>query len=223
MEEHVVNAQPSNFIYTPKQVGLILIDFQRDFLCQGGFGESMGNDPTLLQVAVELTKKVLQTFRDYGLPVFYTRRGYLPDLSDCQEIERMRGKIGDNSPMGRILVRGEDGHGIIDELAPQKGEVIIDKPGIDAFYNSNLYEELQKRNIKYLVVTGVTTEACVQSTVRGARDRGYANLVLNDCVASYIEKLHNASLEMIISQNGIFGWVTESEEFLKTLKKDLKQ
>src|SRR3989344_2769757 len=197
----VTQAKPYNFQYNPQETALLVIDFQRDFWYRGGFGESLGNDVSLLQRAVEPTKRVLEASRNYGLSIFHVREGHKPDLSDCPISKRMRRnfekKIGDIGPMGGILIRGEYGHGIIDELAPIDGEMIIDKPGKSAFTMTNLDEELDCRGIKYLIFTGVTTEVCTLTTVAQAND--YA-------------------LKMITSQNGIFGWVGNSEDFLKSLR-----
>ena len=218
----IAKAQPYNFQYDSQQTALLVIDFQRDFLYSGGFGESLGNDVSLLQRTVEPTKRVLEASRDYGLQIFYVREGHEADLSDCPISKRMRGnfkkKIGDIGPMGRILIRGEYGHGIIDELAPIPGEIIIDKPGKSAFTRTNLAEELDQRGIKYLIFTGVTTEVCTLTTVAQANDYGYEVLTLEDCVGSYKPDLHEAALKMITSQNGIFGWVGNSEDFLRSLK-----
>jgi biuret amidohydrolase len=216
-----INAQPYTYCYEPEHTALVLIDFQRDFLLPGGFGESLGNDVTLLQKAVEPTKKVLELWRNNGLPIFHIREGHQPDLSDCPAAKQRRGnlekKIGDKGPMGRILIRGEYGHGIIDELTPLPGEPIIDKPGKCAFYATDLHEQLQAQAIRYFVFTGVTTEVCTLTTFAAANDRGYEPLCLRDCVASYKPRLHEAALQMIISQGGIFGWVTESKELLASL------
>lgn len=218
-----VEAKPYNFQYDPTKLGVLFIDFQRDFLYPGGFGESLGNDTSLLRRAVEPARRVLEASRAYGLSIFHLREGHKPDLSDCSVSKYRRGnfekRIGDLGPMGRILVRGEYGHGIIDEMTPRDGETIIDKPGKSAFTNTNLYEELQRRGIKYLIFTGVTTEVCTLTTVAQGNDLGYEILTLKDCVASYKPELHDAALCMITSQDGIFGWVSTSEEFLASLDK----
>ncbi len=213
-----IQAQPYQYCFEPERTALVVIDFQRDFLLPGGFGESLGNDVSLLQKAVKPTKKVLEKWRKYNLLVYHVREGHKPDLSDCPESKRMRGnlekKIGDVGPMGRILVRGEYGHGIIDELAPLPNEPVIDKPGKCAFYATDLDEQLKSRNIEYFIFTGVTTEVCALTTFAAANDRGYEPLCLSDCVASYKPDLHQTALRMITSQGGIFGWVTESKELL---------
>lgn len=216
-----VKARPYDYQFELDKTAVMLIDFQRDFLYSGGFGESLGNDVSLLQRAVEPTKRVLKASRDYGLQIFHVREGHKSDLSDCPISKRTRGnfekRIGDVGQMGRILVRGEYGHGIIDELAPIDGEIIIDKPGKSAFYKTNLAEELDQRGIRYLIFTGVTTEVCTLTTVAQANDHGYEVLTLEDCVGSYKPDLHEAALNMITSQNGIFGWVTESKYLLEVI------
>ena len=219
----IVKAQPYDFQYHPKETALLLIDFQRDFLYPGGFGESLGNDTSLLQRAIEPARKVLEASRTHELSIFHVREGHQADLSDCHVSKRVRGnfekKIGDVGPMGRILIRGEYGHGIVDELTPTEGEMVIDKPGKCAFYRTKLDEELKSRGIKYLVFMGVTTEVCTLTTVAAANDYGYEVLTLEDCVASYKPDLHKAALKMITSQNGIFGWVATSTNFLESLPK----
>jgi len=215
-----IRAEPHDYEFDLKHTALVLIDFQNDFILPGGFGESLGNKPELLQKAIKPTKNILQHFRNKGLHIFHTREGHKPDLSDCPDIKLKIGKkkIGDKGPMGKILIRGEKGQEIIEELAPIKGEQIIDKPGKGAFYNTNFDKKLKSKDIKYLIIAGVTTEVCVDSTIREANDRGYSVLVLKDCVASYKPKLHQAALEMVISQGGIFGCVGSSKELLKVLK-----
>ncbi len=214
-------AKPYDYHWEPEQSALMLIDFQRDFLDKGGFGESLGNDVSKLRKTVEPTKKILDELRRRKLLIIHTREGHLPDLSDCPESKLNRGnfktRIGDKGPMGRILIRGEYGHDIVDELKPIQGEIVIDKPGKGSFYNTNLNEILKSKKIKYLIFTGVTTEVCVASTLREANDRGYEPLILSDCVSSYHEKLHKAALKMITSQDGVLGWVTTSKKFLKSM------
>jgi nicotinamidase-related amidase len=164
---------------------------------------------------------VLEAFRAAGRTVIHTREGHRPDLTDCPPSKRGRGRlragIGDEGPMGRILVRGERGHDIVDALAPRPGEPVIDKPGKGAFYATDLEAVLRNLGIRSLVVTGVTTEVCVQTTVREANDRGYECLVLDDCVASYFPAFHDAALAMITAQGGIVGWVTGSERLLAAM------
>ena len=156
-----------------------------------------------------------------GLQVIHTREGHRPDLADLPLSKKIRGRsaktIGDPGPMGRILIRGEAGHDIIPELYPASGEPVIDKPGKGAFFATDLHAILQNRNITQLVVTGVTTEVCVNTTVREANDRGYECLVPSDCVGSYFPEFQEMGLKMIKAQGGIFGWVSDSASLLAAL------
>jgi nicotinamidase-related amidase len=209
-----VDAKPAPFSFEKDSVALVVIDMQRDFLEPGGFGESLGNDVSQLRRTIKPLAAFMATWRAAGLPIIHTREGHLPDLSDCPPAKLMRGapsmRIGDPSPNGRILIRGEQGHDIIDELQPIEGEAVVDKPGKGAFYATELQELLEKDGIKSLLVAGVTTEVCVHTTVREANDRGYECLVLADCVGSYFPEFQRVGLEMIAAQGGIFGWVAES-------------
>jgi nicotinamidase-related amidase len=215
-----VEASPYEFVCEPATTALLVIDMQRDFLEPGGFGAMLGNDVRLLRRAVTPTRRVLDAFRTRELAVLHTREGHRPDLGDCPPSKRARGRlavgIGDVGPMGRILVRGEPGHAIVEALAPISGEPVIDKPGKGAFYATDLDERLRELRVRSLVVCGVTTEVCVQTTVREANDRGYECLVLEDCVASYFPELHAAALRMITAQGGIFGWVSTSDALLSS-------
>ncbi len=216
-----VNAEPYEFEFDPKTTALVMIDFQRDFVDPGGFGEALGNDVSLLRRAVPPAERVLKAARQRGLLVIHTREGHRADLTDLPPSKKARGRlpagIGDPGPMGRILVRGEEGHDIVKELYPESGEPIVDKPGKGAFFATDLDGILKHRGIRHLVVCGVTTEVCVNTTVREANDRGYDCLVLEDCVASYFPEFQKAALAMIKAQGGIFGWVTDSRHFLETL------
>jgi biuret amidohydrolase len=213
-----VPAEPYPFTFQPSQCALVIIDMQRDFLEPGGFGEMLGNDVSQLRRTIEPNCKLLDAWRAASLTVFHTREGHRPDLFDLPPAKKARGRskttIGDHGPMGRILVRGEPGHDIIPELYPTAGEPVIDKPGKGAFWATDLHSMLQHQNIKQLVVTGVTTEVCVNTTVREANDRGYECLVLDDCAGSYFPEFHEAGLKMIKAQGGIFGWVTSSEKLI---------
>jgi nicotinamidase-related amidase len=216
-----VHAEPYEFVFDPRHTALLVIDMQRDFVDAGGFGEMLGNDVTPLRRAVGPTRRVLDLFRRKRLAVVHTREGHRPDLSDCPTTKRARGRlpvgIGDRGPMGRVLVRGEPGHDIVDELRPLPGEPVIDKPGKGAFYATDLDLVLRDQGIRSLVVTGVTTEVCVHTTVREANDRGYECLVLEDCVASYFPEFQAAAIRMITAQGGIFGWVSTSDRLLEAL------
>jgi nicotinamidase-related amidase len=214
-------AEPAPVDLDWSKTALLIIDMQRDFLEPGGFGETLGNDVAQLQRAVAPCRAVLDAARGNGLLVIHTREGHLPDLSDAPPAKVARGKpslrIGDPGPMGRILIRGEAGHDIVPELYPDVGEVVIDKPGKGAFYATELDDVLSKHGIDTLLVCGVTTEVCVNTTVREANDRGYRCVVLADCCASYFPEFHEAGLKMIKAQGGIFGWVSDSAEVLKVM------
>jgi nicotinamidase-related amidase len=216
-----VDARPYPYTFDPATTALIAIDFQRDFLEPGGFGESLGNDVSQLRRTIGPTRALLAGWRSAGLPVIHTREGHRPDLSDCPPSKLARGapsmRIGDPGPKGRILIQGEEGHDIVDELAPLPGEPVVDKPGKGAFYATDLGAMLSARGIRSLVVTGVTTEVCVHTTVREANDRGYECLVLADCVGSYFPEFHRVALEMVAAQGGIFGWVGMSGDLLNAL------
>jgi len=220
---HLV-ADPSAVEIDWGKTSLLIIDMQRDFLEPGGFGATLGNDVFQLKRAVAPCRAVLDAARANGLLVIHTREGHLPDLSDAPAAKVARGKpslrIGDPGPMGRILIRGEAGHDIIPELYPEVGEVVIDKPGKGAFYATDLGDVLSKHRIETLLVCGVTTEVCVNTTVREANDRGYRCVVLADCCASYFPEFHEAGLKMIKAQGGIFGWVSDSAEVLKVMTID---
>ena len=206
----------------PTRLALVIIDMQRDFMEPGGFGESLGNDVSLLAAAVPPLKTLLVTFRELGLTVIHTIECHLPDLSDCPPAKRLRGegavKIGDPGPMGRILIRGEAGNGIIPALQPAEGEIVIYKPGKGAFYATPLQQILQERGITHLLMTGVTTEVCVQTTMREANDRGYECLMVENCTASYFPQFKQATLEMVRAQDGIVGWTASSTQVLAGLK-----
>jgi len=216
----VIQAEPFPLEFDPATTALVIIDMQRDFVLPGGFGEKLGNDTSLLLAAVEPTQRVLQRVRDKRLMVVHTREGHRPDLSDCPPAKLTRGGkrfIGTDGPMGRILVRGEQGHDIIHQLYPISGEPVIDKPGKGSFHATDLHQILLDRGIKTLVVCGVTLEVCVHTTVREANDRGYECVVLSDCVASYFPEFQRVGLEMIKAQGGIFGWVSNSENFIAAI------
>lgn len=203
------------------QLALVIIDMQRDFLEPGGFGEMLGNDVTQLGSIVPTLEELLDFCRQKGLIIIHTLEGHQPDLSDCPPSKRKRGKgsltIGDEGPMGRILIRGEPGNAIIPELAPLAGEIVIPKPGKGAFYATELQAILQKRGITHLLFTGVTTEVCVQTTMREANDRGYECLLVEDCTASYFPKFKQATLGMIRAQGGIVGRTSSAQNIQKAL------
>ncbi len=220
-EPAAVEAAPYPFEFDPAVTALVIIDMQRDFLYPGGFGELLGNDVGMLLKVVEPLQAVLVAARAAGMAVIHTREGHRTDLTDCPPSKLARGRldtpIGADGPNGRILVRGEHGHGIIDELAPIAGEVVLDKPGKGAFFATDLDHILRNAGITHLVVTGVTTEVCVHTTVREGNDRGFECLVLSDCVGSYFPEFHEVGLRMIAAQGGIFGWVSTSDALLAHL------
>ena len=216
-----IEAEPSTLVVELDHAALIIIDMQRDFLEPGGFGETLGNNVALLKAAVPPLQALLAAARKAGMLIIHTREGHRPDLSDAPRHKVERGepsmRIGAPGPMGRILIRGEPGHDIIPELYPAPGEPVIDKPGKGAFYQTDLELMLKNREIDTLFVCGVTTEVCVNTTVREANDRGFRCIVLSDCCASYFPEFHAAGLAMIKAQGGIFGWVAASPQLLAAM------
>jgi len=217
----IIKAEPYPFEFVPARCALLIIDMQRDFLEPGGFGEMLGNDVSQLRRTIEPNRQLLAVWRAHGLQVLHTREGHGPDLTDLPPAKKVRGRsktcIGDPGPMGRILVRGEPGHDIIPELYPLPSAPVIDKPGKGDFFATDLHAILQNRGIEQLIVIGVTTEVCVNTTVREANDRGYDCLILEDCVGSYFPEFQEMGLNMIKAQGGIFGWVSSSPEVLAAL------
>jgi nicotinamidase-related amidase len=217
-----IAAQPYGFDFEVDRTALIIIDMQRDFLEPGGFGAALGNDVAQLAGAIGPTRRLLDAARAAGLLVIHTREGHRPDLSDLSPAKKRRGRfdvgIGDPGPMGRILVQGEDGHDLVPELYPVAGEPVIDKPGKGAFYATDLETILRNRGKTHLIVCGVTTEVCVNTTVREANDRGYDCLVLSDCTGSYFPEFHEQALRMICAQGGVFGWVGHSDSVVEALR-----
>ena len=217
----LIEAEPEPIAVDMDRAALVIIDMQRDFLEPGGFGEALGNDVSRLAAAVPPCRAVLDAARRAGLLVIHTREGHRPDLSDAPKAKLERGhpaaRIGAPGPMGRILIRGEAGHDIVPELAPLPGEPVIDKPGKGAFYQTDLDLVLKNRGIDTLLVCGVTTEVCVNTTVREANDRGYRCIVLADCCGSYFPEFHEMGLAMIKAQGGIFGWVSSSRPVIGAL------
>ncbi|WP_146592297.1 cysteine hydrolase family protein [Puniceibacterium confluentis] len=218
---HRIAAQPFEFPFQPDRIALVVIDMQRDFIEPGGFGASLGNDVGLLQAILPTVERLLHGFRAAGLPIFHTRECHLPDLSDCPPAKRLRGapalRIGDAGPMGRVLIAGQPGADIVPALAPLPGEVVIDKPGKGAFYATALGEMLTGLGIRQLVFAGVTTEVCVQTTMREANDRGYDCLIATDATESYFPAFKAAAIDMIIAQGGIVGWAATTDQILEAL------
>ncbi len=205
-----VDAMPYAYPFMPAHTALIVIDMQRDFIEPIGFGEALGNDVSQLAAAVPVVGELLLLARRLGLLVVHTRESHRPDLSDCPPSKLRRGnaalRIGDLGPMGRILVHGEPGNDIVPALQPLAGEIVIDKPGKGAFYGTDLHGQLQWRGITHLLFCGVTTEVCVQTSMREANDRGYECLLVEDATASYFPAFKEATLAMVCAQGGIVGW-----------------
>ncbi|GJL83804.1 MAG: cysteine hydrolase [marine bacterium B5-7] len=221
MNNLTINAEPYPLEFDPRKIALLIIDMQRDFVEPGGFGEMLGNDVSQLRSTIEPCSRVLAAARAANIPVIHTREGHRPDLADAPPTKLARGGlkvgIGDEGPMGRVLVRGAHGHDIIPELYPVDGEPVVDKPGKGAFYETDLDLILKNRGIETMVVCGVTTEVCVHTTVREANDRGYECVVLADCVGSYFPEFQRVALEMIKAQGGIFGWVSDADSAIDAL------
>jgi len=218
MRRFVVQARPFAFDFDMAKTTLLIIDMQRDFCAHGGFGEALGNDIAPTKAIIPTVKKILCAARAAGMFVVHTREGHRSDLADCPPAKRRRSPaIGEKGPMGRILIRGEYGHDIVDELTPQADEPIIDKPGKGAFYRTDLELILQNRSIESLIVCGVTTHVCVHTTIREANDRGYECLMIEDGTAAFDVRDQEAAIRMVNQQGGIFGWTATSAEFLKVL------
>lgn len=219
----VNNTLPRPFKFDKNEVALIIIDMQRDFCYEGGFGESLGNDVAETKKIIPTVLSMLDFAREHNLFVIHTREGHRADLSDLATSKLMRSttegfRIGDQGPMGRILIRGEYGHDIVDELKPIIGEPIIDKPGKGAFYMTDLELILKNKGIKQLLVCGVTTHVCVSTTIREANDRGYDCLLLNDCSAAFNTQDHLDTIHSINQQGGIFGWTGTSIDVMDAIK-----
>lgn len=216
-----IEALPFSFPLRREAVALVVIDMQRDFAEPGGFGESLGNDVSYVTAIVSDVKRLIEGFRAAGLPVIHTQECHRPDLSDLPPAKRNRGtptlRIGDVGPMGRILISGEPGTAILPELAPTDGEIVIEKPGKGAFYATPLGETLKARGIEQLVFAGVTTEVCVQTTMREANDRGYECLLVEEATASYFPQFKQAALDMIRAQGGIVGWTAHLDDVLEAI------
>ena len=207
-----IPADPYPYRLDPDRTALVVIDMQRDFMEPGGFGHVLGNDVALLRAIVPTVAALLGLFRRIGWPVIHTRESHAPDLSDCPPAKRLRGnreiRIGDPGPMGRVLVRGEPGNDIVAACAPMPGETVMDKPGKGMFCNTGVEQMLRGRGITHLVFAGVTTEVCVQTSMREANDRGFESLLISDATESYFPAFKAATLSMIAAQGGIVGWVT---------------
>ncbi len=217
-----VKAEPDDFETQPRHTALLVIDMQNDYCSPGGYIAQRGEDLSIVRRCIPPLQEVLEAVRETETLIIHTREGHLPDLSDCPSIKLARSKklgagIGDEGPLGRFLTRGSKSHDFIDELRPAPGEIVIDKPGKSAFFGTELEIILRNRGITHLVVTGVSTFVCVHTTLRDAYDRGFDNLILEDCCASSIDELHDAAIKMVKAHGGVFGHVSSSGEFLKAL------
>ena len=217
----VIDAKPFPFSFNRSSIGLVIVDMQRDFIEPGGFGASLGNDVSRLSAIIPNIQRLLTVFRRLNLPIIHTRECHKPDLSDLPYAKRNRGstglKIGDLGPMGRLLVAGHPGASIIPELAPLPNEIVLDKPGKGAFCRTDFEKILNLQGLQHLVFAGVTTEVCVQTTMREANDRGYECLLATDATESYFPAFKKATIEMITAQGAIVGWATESENIMEVL------
>ena len=216
-----ISAQPFPFPWQPGRLALVVIDMQRDFVEPGGFGASLGNDVTRLQAIVPTLRRLMGAFRAAGMPIVHTRECHRPDLADCPPAKRRRGspalRIGDQGPMGRVLIDGEPGAEIIAELAALPGEPVIAKPGKGAFYATDFGPSLERLGVAQLAFTGVTTEVCVQTTMREANDRGYECLLVEDCTESYFPAFKAAAIEMVRAQDAIVGWTTPADRVIEAI------
>src|ERR1044071_6580032 len=216
-----IAAQPFDYTFDPPHTALIVIDMQRDFIEPGGFGATLGNDVNLLRKIVPTVGRLIDAFRIVGLPIIHTRECHKPDLSDLPKAKRTRGKpsmrIGDPGPMGRILIAGEPGADIVPELAAKAGEIVLDKPGKGAFYGTPLSSILAERRITHLVFAGVTTEVCVQTTMREANDRGFYCLLAEEATESYFPEFKAAAIAMIRAQGAIVGWTAHVDDILESI------
>ena len=219
-----VSAQPYPYPLDPAHTALVVIDMQRDFIERGGFGDSLGNDVARLEAIIPTTSALIALFREQGWLVIHTREAHKPDLSDCPPSKIRRGNptlhIGETGAMGRLLVAGEPGNQIVDALAPIDGEIVIDKPGKGMFWATGIHDRLQGLGITHLVFAGVTTEVCVQTSMREANDRGYECLLIEDATESYFAEFKAATVAMIAAQGGIVGWVTPFAELSAAIKQE---
>lgn len=212
-----VKAVPYDYTFNPMTTALVVIDMQRDFIERGGFGDALGNDVSRLEAIIPTVANLIALFRKHSLTIIHTREAHMPDMSDCPSSKVARGdasvRIGEEGPMGRLLVRGEPGNQIVPQLAPVEGEWVIDKPGKGMFWQTGLMERLAGEGITHLVFAGVTTEVCVQSSMREANDRGFECLLITDATESYFEHFKTATIEMITAQGGIVGWAAPLAAF----------
>jgi nicotinamidase-related amidase len=217
-----VKARPYDFELKPGKTALVVIDMQRDFIEPGGFGDALGNDVSRLSAIIPDTAALIALFRERSWPIVHTREAHRTDLSDCPPSKIRRGnaavKIGEEGPMGRLLVTGEPGNQIVPDLAPHTGEIVIDKPGKGMFWATGLHEKLRGAGITHLVFAGVTTEVCVQTSMREANDRGYECLLIEEATESYFPEFKASTIEMIVAQGGIVGWVASLDDLRAALE-----
>jgi len=217
----VISAEPYDYEFDPSGLVLFAIDMQRDYLEAGGYGSSLGLDPGPSRAIIPAMQALIAGFRARGMPIVHTKQCHKPDLSDCPPAKRRRGRqalrIGDEGPMGRLLICGEPGSDIVPELAPADGEIVIEKPGKGSFYNTGLQAALDRVGATHLVMTGVTTEVCVQTTIREANDRGYECLLVEDATESYYPAFKQATIEMVRSSDALIGWTTTSDKIINAL------
>lgn len=217
-----VKARPYDYTLEPGKTALVVIDMQRDFIEHGGFGDALGNDVSRLEAIIPATARLIGLFRERGWPIVHTREAHKPDLSDCPPSKIRRGsaavRIGEEGPMGRLLVTGEPGNQIVPDLAAQDGEIVVDKPGKGMFWATGLHERLQGLGITHLVFAGVTTEVCVQTSMREANDRGYECLLIDEATESYFPEFKASTIEMIVAQGGIVGWVASLDDLAAALE-----
>lgn len=221
MPRDVAAARPFPYRFEPSRLALLCIDLQRDFCLPGGFGETLGNDVSRIAPCLPVAARLQAAFRARGLPVIHTKECHRPDLSDLWPAKRDRGspalRIGEPGPMGRILVDGEPGSDFVPECAPLPGELVVAKPGKDAFYQTALEAELRARGVTHLALAGCTTEVCVQTTMRAANDRGFECALVEDATESYFPEFKAATLAMVAAQGGIVGWVCRADDLIAAL------
>jgi biuret amidohydrolase len=220
----LIDAKPFPFQFDFDHIALVCIDMQRDFCLPGGFAEALGDNIENIQPCIPVIAKLQASFRRCRLPIIHTKECHKPDLSDLPVAKLNRGnprlKIGDYGPMGRILIEGEPGTDFIPENEPWVNEHVISKPGKDAFYATDLDEYLMRRKISALVITGVTTEVCVQTTMRCANDRGYDCILVEDGTDSYFPEFKEVTLRALTAQGAIVGWTCQSSELLNMMAKE---
>lgn len=215
-------AWPLSGAWHPANTALMVIDMQQDFLAPEGYFASMGYSTAAAQAIVPALCRVIETLRQMGFQIIYTREGHRPDMADLTPMKRQRSAnmgaaIGAPGPLGQFLVRGQKGWDLIPEMSPQPGDIMLDKPGNGSFYGTDLDQILTAQGIQHLILTGVTTDVCVHSTLREANDRGYECLLLEDCCAAGNHELHQAAVDMTLNEGGIFGAVANSQALLAEL------